>query len=109
MSEPIIETKVYVKTWAALLLLLLVTIGAAYLHLGRLNFIVAMAIAIAKALLIVLIFMHIKWAGRLLHLAAFAGFIWLTILLAHTLTDYATRKWVRAEAPVQASPAFKPE
>lgn len=91
MSEPIIEAKVYVKTWAALLALLLLTVGAAYLNLGRFNLAIALAIAIAKALIIILFFMHIRWGSRLLHLAAFAGVLWFAIMLGLTLGDYLTR------------------
>jgi len=91
MSEPIIAAKVYLKTWGALLVLLLLTTGAAYLHLGRFNLFFALVIAITKAVLIVLFFMHIKWSSRILHLAAFAGILWLGIMLALTLGDYMTR------------------
>jgi cytochrome c oxidase subunit 4 len=94
MSEPIIPAKIYFKTWAALLALLLLTTGAAYVNLGRFNLLLALTIAIAKALLIVLFFMHIKWSSRLLHLAAFAGILWLGIMLTLTLGDYLTRGWV---------------
>ncbi len=94
MSEPIIPAKVYFKTWGALLVLLLLTTGAAYVNLGRFNLLLALAIAITKAVLIVLFFMHIKWSSRILHLAAFAGILWLAIMLAFTLGDYITRGWV---------------
>jgi len=106
MPEPIIDGKVYLKTWAALVALLLLTVGTAYLHLGRLNFVVAMLIAFAKATLIVLVFMHIKWGSRLLRLAALAGIIWLAILLVQTLTDYATRAGVRPAPSVPGTEAF---
>ena len=99
MSEEIIPARIYFKIWAALLALLLVTIGAAYVNLGPLNVAVALAIAGVKAVLIVLYFMHIKWSGRLLHLAAFAGVLWLGILLAMTLGDYITRGWVPGPGP----------
>lgn len=91
MSAKILSAKTYLKTWAALLALLLLTVGAAYLNFGRFNLVLALAIAGAKALLIILVFMHIKWGSRLLHVAAFAGALWLAILLALTLGDYLTR------------------
>src|SRR5438132_816189 len=76
MSDEIIPARIYFKTWTALLALLLVTVGAAYVNLGPLNVAIALAISISKTALIVLFFMHIKWSGRLLHLAAFAGELW---------------------------------
>jgi cytochrome c oxidase subunit 4 len=83
--------KFYGKIFAALLLLLALTWGIGYIDLGPFNLIVALTIAIAKALLVVLFFMHIKGSNRLLHLAASAGLLWLLILLALTFSDYITR------------------
>ncbi|HEY2568900.1 MAG TPA: cytochrome C oxidase subunit IV family protein [Candidatus Udaeobacter sp.] len=56
--------------------------------------IVALAVAIAKAIVIALYFMHIKGSSRILHLAAVAGVIWLFIMISLTLGDYSTRGWV---------------
>jgi len=81
----------YAKVVAALLLLLLLTIGLAYVDLGSLNTAVALLISAAKAALILLFFMHLRRASGLTRLAAGVGFFWLGILLAHTLSDYLTR------------------
>jgi cytochrome c oxidase subunit 4 len=51
-------------------------------------------IAITKAILIALFFMHIKGSSRVLHLAAVAGVIWLLFLISLTLGDYLTRGWI---------------
>ena len=75
-----------------LLLLLALTWGIGYVNLGPFNLIVALTIAIAKVLLVVMFFMHIKGSSRLLHLAASAGLLWLLILLALTFADYTTRQ-----------------
>ena len=83
--------KLYWRTCAALLALLALTWSIGYVNLGSFNLIVALAIAIAKALLVALFFMHIKGSSRLLHFAATAGVIWLLILLSLTLADYFTR------------------
>ena len=53
-----------------------------------------MVLAVVKALLVALFFMHIKGSSRLLHLAATVGIIWLLIMLTLTLSDYFTRGWV---------------
>ena len=94
MNEKIVPLKLYLKNWAALLALLLLTVGAAYITLGVFNTVIALTIAAIKAFLIVLIFMHIKWAGKLLHLAAVAGILWLGIMIAMVLGDYLTRGWI---------------
>jgi len=82
--------------WAALLLLLALTTGIAFLPLGRLNAFVALAIAIAKALLVLLFFMELKRSSGLVRAFAFAGFFWLGIMLALTSADYLTRRDVPA-------------
>jgi cytochrome c oxidase subunit 4 len=92
--EEITKPKVYVRTCIALLALLALTWMIAYIDLGPFNLIVALAVAIAKAIVIALFFMHIKGSSRLLHLAAVAGVIWLLFLLSLTLGDYSTRGWV---------------
>lgn len=89
--EKISDPGIYFRTCAALLALLALTWGVAYIDLGSFNLIVALAIAFTKAIVIALFFMHIKGSNRLLHLAALAGLMWLAILIALTLSDYFTR------------------
>jgi cytochrome c oxidase subunit 4 len=86
--------KLYWRNCAALMALLAMTWSIGYIDLGMFNVIVALAIAIIKALLVVLFFMHIKGDSRVLHLAASIGVIWLLVMLALTLSDYFTRGWV---------------
>ena len=93
VSPPI----VYWETCVCLLGLLALTWGIGYVNFGPFNLIFALAISIAKTVLIMLFFMHIKGSNRLLHLAAIAGVLWLFILLALTLSDYMSRGWI----PVQ--------
>jgi cytochrome c oxidase subunit IV len=83
--------KLYWKNCAALMLLLALTWSIGYVDLGMFNVVIALAIALIKALLVVLFFMHIKGSSRLLHLAAGTGLLWLLILLSLTLSDYLTR------------------
>lgn len=75
----------------ALLVLLALTVGAAYLPLGGGNLLLAMTISIAKALVVLLFFMELIESQNLLRLAACVGVIWLAILLLLLLSDYATR------------------
>ena len=66
----------------------------AYYDLGRLNTVAALAIAVFKAVLVVLFFMHAKYSTRLTWVVATAGVFWLGILLALTIGDYLTRGWI---------------
>jgi len=91
MSEEIEATKTYAFTFTALLILLGVTIGAAYINLGWFNTVIAVAIAAAKMTLIAMFFMHAKHAYRVTLIAVFAGLFWLGILFTLSYGDYFTR------------------
>jgi len=81
----------YATIITTLLILTGLTVGAAYVNLGRFNIVVALAIATVKATLVVLIFMHAKYVPQRTKLVIFAGIFWLAILLFMTLSDYASR------------------
>ena len=91
MAEHVSTLKSYVGTWAALMVLTGVTVWVGYLDLGVANDVVALAIAVTKALLVILLFMHVKDSSRLTRLTVAAGFFWLAILIGITLTDYLSR------------------
>ena len=91
MAEHVSSPKMYVMVFLALMVLTVATVAVAYQDLGVLNDVVALAIAMTKALLVVLFFMHVKYSTRMTALTAVAGLIWLGILIALTLNDYLTR------------------
>lgn len=91
MAEHVSSPKMYVMIFLALMVLTVATVAVAYQDLGVLNDVVALAIAMTKALLVVLFFMHVKYSTRLTAITAVAGLIWLGILIGLTLNDYLTR------------------
>lgn len=91
MSSVSTEKAVLYRVAAALMGLLVLTIGISYINLGRFNFVVAIMIAIAKALLVASFFMELRHSNRLLWVMAIAGVLWLLILIGGTLADVATR------------------
>lgn len=91
MNAP--TSRAYLMNGAALLGLLALTIAAAYINLGPLNTIAAMAISLAKGGLILLFFMHIRYSKPLMWIFAGAGFFWLGIMLVLAMTDYMSRGW----------------
>lgn len=93
MSSHIVPPRVYLIVFAALMVLMAATVVVAQLHLGAMGDIVAMSIAVAKGVLIVLYFMHVKYSSHMTKLFAVAGFVWLLILFAFSLSDYKTRNW----------------
>src|SRR2546422_3364330 len=94
MSETVIQPKTYLSIWVALLVLLALTVGAAYIHLGRLNPVVALSIAVIKAVIIMLYFMHLRYSMRLTWVFAGAGFAWLAIMFVLALGDYLARPYM---------------
>ena len=94
MSGHISPKSTYYTIFGALMVLTAVTVTIAFINLGGLNFPVALGIAITKALLVILFFMHVRWSSRLTWLVVASGFFWLLILFGITMTDYLTRGWV---------------
>jgi cytochrome c oxidase subunit 4 len=91
MEEHITPRRNYFFVYLALMLLLAATIGAAMIDLGPLNWLIAISIAIVKAVLVILFFMHVRASSQVVRVFAIAGFFWLAILIGLSLTDYLTR------------------
>jgi cytochrome c oxidase subunit 4 len=97
MSEHhVVPVKTYLAVFGALMVFTAITVVAAFFDLGALNNVVMVAIAITKATLVVLFFMHVKYATRLIPLVVAIGFGWLLILFGITMSDYLTRGWFGA-------------
>jgi len=94
MSEHIVEKKIYYTVFGSLMVLLGATVAIAYIHLGKLNVIAALTIAVIKAVLIILYFMHVRYSSRLLWIFVGAGFFWLGLLFALSFSDFLTRGWL---------------
>jgi len=89
----VVAKKIYYVIFAMLMVLTAVTVGVAYIDLGAMNTVVALAIACFKALIVVLFFMHVKYSTRLIKLTVIAGLYWMGILFVLTFSDYLTRAW----------------
>lgn len=87
----IVPKSTYYSIFALLMLGTAVTVGVAYVDLGALNTVVALAIACTKATLVVLFFMHVKYSSKLTWAVVFGSVFWLVILLVLTFNDYLTR------------------
>ena len=94
MKHTIVPVRTYFLVLLALLALTATTTWVAYIDLGELNIVVAVTIAVVKALLVILIFMHVKQSSNLTKLFVGVGFFWLLILIALTFSDYASRGWL---------------
>jgi cytochrome c oxidase subunit 4 len=81
----------YYTIFGALMVFTIITVEVATHNFGILNFPVAIGIAITKATLVILFFMHAKYSSRLTKLFVGTAFFFLSILLGLTMTDYLSR------------------
>lgn len=93
MSEHVHPKKLYFAVFASLIVLTLVTTVAAYVDLGALNTVVALVIAVCKATLVVLFFMHLKDQVGMTRVVIVAALLWLAVLIGITMSDVFTRRW----------------
>jgi cytochrome c oxidase subunit IV len=91
MESGVSHTPRYWKVFAALIILLVVTVGVSFLHLGPLTIPIAMFIAIIKAWLVLTYFMHLGDEDPLHWVFAMAGVLWLAFAALLTFSDYLTR------------------
>jgi cytochrome c oxidase subunit 4 len=90
-SEHVLPVRNYFYVYIALMVLLGATVGAAFINIEPFNFALTMIIAVAKAAMILLIFMHVRYSERLVWVFSTAAFLWLALLIAMSLNDYFTR------------------
>lgn len=94
MAEHIVSRKIYVVIFTTLIVLTILTIVIAGIDLGPFNTIAALAIAVAKATLVALFFMHVRYSSRLTQIVVISGLFWLGIMFVLTMSDYLTRGWI---------------
>jgi cytochrome c oxidase subunit IV len=99
MSEHIVSRGIYYAVFAALLVMTTITVLVARIDLGPLNAVVALAIAVFKATLVVLFFMHVRYSSRLTRVVVASGVLWLVIMIAFMMSDYLTRPGWPTPAP----------
>ena len=90
-AEHIVPPGIYATIILSLVALTLLTVGAAFVDMGRFNIVAALVIATMKATLVVLFFMHAKYVPQRTKLVIMAGIFWLALLLFMTLSDYISR------------------
>lgn len=94
MSEHIVPVKVYLVIFLSLMAGTALTIWAGLQDFpGQLNVIIALTIAVIKATLVVLYFMHVRYSSRLIWVIFASALFWMGILFALTFSDYWTRHW----------------
>jgi cytochrome c oxidase subunit 4 len=93
MTHSVHPVRMYVTIFAILLVMTFTTVLVAEVELGPWNVVVALAIAIFKAILVVLFFMDVRRSSGLTKLFVIAGLFWMVILFGMTSNDYLARGW----------------
>jgi cytochrome c oxidase subunit 4 len=83
----VLPIKLLVGVWAALMVLTVLTVAVAKLDLGAADLAVAMAIALVKATLVALIFMHLLWDKGFHSLLVVGGVLCMALFIGATLFD----------------------
>jgi cytochrome c oxidase subunit IV len=92
MQEHAIKARSYVIVCVLLILLTFLTVGLSFVQFeGRWHIIIGLTIALCKATLVVLFFMHVLISSRLTWIVIAVSCFWLLLLLGLTLADYVTR------------------
>ena len=93
-THHILPKSTYYLIFLALMVGTALTWWVATIDLGVMNNVIMLTIAVTKATLVVLFFMHVRYNSRLIALSVVGALVWLVILFAHTLSDYLTRSWL---------------
>ena len=93
----IVSPAIYITIFAALMACTFITVKAAEIDLNHyfsgLNIIIALTIAVFKASLVVLYFMHARYSPKRTQLVIFCSIFWLAVMLFMTMSDYLSRPW----------------
>lgn len=92
-EHPVVSPKVYLAVFLALCVLTVTTVLVTGYDFGPFNLIVALGVAITKAALVVLYFMHARYSPRLTGVVIAASIAFFVILIFLTATDYVSRPW----------------
>ena len=93
LAHQVIPVRVYLSVFTALLVLTALTVFVAFHHLGDpWNDVVAITIAVTKATLVVLFFMHVKYSTAMVRLTVIAAIVFLLTIFGITWSDYWARK-----------------
>ncbi len=90
-TREIPTVRAYLLTWLALLALVAITVASAYVKLGSFNLVASLCVSVAKTALVMGIFMELRRERGTTIIFALAGFFWLILLIAPTLSDLVTR------------------
>ena len=91
-QEPVVSIRTYSLVLLVLVLLTVLTVGISFIPLSPdWHMALGISIAIVKATLVALFFMHLLHSQRLMWVIVIASLVWLYILISLTTADYLSR------------------
>jgi cytochrome c oxidase subunit IV len=88
-SEHVVGYSTYVLVWFGLISLTILTVAFAGIDLGRWLILTSLGIATTKTLLVVNVFMHLKFEHRIFRIFVLVAIVTLAIFIGMTFFDYA--------------------
>jgi cytochrome c oxidase subunit 4 len=85
----VVSLGLLVTVFVALLILTVITVAARYVDFGEFTLAVALAIAVVKATIVALYFMHLRWDSYFNSIAVISGFLFVALFIGIALTDTA--------------------
>jgi cytochrome c oxidase subunit IV len=83
----VVDVRVLLAVFAALVALTAITVAVSYFNFGPLNLMVALGVATIKAALVAIWFMHLRYDGGLNAFIFLVGVVFLGLFLAITMLD----------------------
>jgi cytochrome c oxidase subunit IV len=81
----------YTVVFALLMILLIVTYVAYLCPLGVWNLPIALVIAVIKAAMVLMVFMHVRLSPKIVWVFAISSFLWLILMICGFENDYVAR------------------
>ncbi|MAB29187.1 MAG: hypothetical protein CMJ53_07930 [Planctomycetaceae bacterium] len=88
----LVPMSILVWTTVALLFLTVVTVAVRYVDVGEFNIVIAIGIAVLKATLVALFFMHLKWDRPFNQIVFVACMAFVILLIVLTVLDTSQNK-----------------
>ncbi|MHC4832779.1 MAG: cytochrome C oxidase subunit IV family protein [Planctomycetota bacterium] len=83
----LVPIRTLVLTGLALIFLTVVTVAVRYVDVGEFNIVIALAVAVVKAMLVVLVFMHLLWDRPFNSLVLLGSIVFVVLLVGIAMTD----------------------
>ncbi|MGH9608334.1 MAG: hypothetical protein ACRD34_01560 [Bryobacteraceae bacterium] len=94
MKEPNISIKQYLLAYVALLVLMAINVGIAFINLGWASMFIGVTIDVIQVAVLVFVLMQAYLEKAVIHLVMGAAVLWFLILVTLTFADYITRNWL---------------